>query len=47
MVDGRDGIEALDFAAGEAEFERPWSSLPSPDLPSLGLRRSEISTFEA
>lgn len=48
IVDGREGSEVVDLAAGEVEEERPLSSSPSPSpgRASFGLRRSEISTFE-
>lgn len=46
MVEGREGNDAVDLAAGEVEEERPLSSSPSPGRASFGLRRSEISTFD-
>lgn len=44
-VEGREGMDAVDLAAGEAEEERARSSSPLPGRASFGLRRSEISTF--
>jgi hypothetical protein len=38
--------DTLDRVVGEADEERARSSSTSPCLASLGLRRSEISTFE-
>lgn len=46
IVDGADGREVVWFPAGDAEDDRARSFSTSPGLASLGLRRSEISTFE-